>query len=124
METPPDAIFEQAGMWKEGGTMSFQDIQRVTRIEEDTREKKLQAQAQARQIIAEAQKAGTAAVEAARRQARDQVSQWMEEAERLGREETARMLAANDQACQAMCRQARGRLSEAADLIVRRVVDS
>ena len=66
--------------------MSFQDIQRVTRIEEDTREKKLQAQAQARQIIAEAQKAGTAAVEAARRQARDQVSQWMEEAERLGRE--------------------------------------
>ena len=72
METPPDAIFEQAGMWKEGGTMSFQDIQRVTRIEEDTREKKLQAQAQARQIIAEAQKAGTAAVEAARRQARDQ----------------------------------------------------
>ena len=55
--------------------MSFQDIQRVTRIEEDTREKKLQAQAQARQIIAEAQKAGTAAVEAARRQARDQVSQ-------------------------------------------------
>ena len=59
--------------------MSFQDIQRVTRIEEDTREKKLQAQAQARQIIAEAQKAGTAAVEAARRQARDQVSQWMEE---------------------------------------------
>ena len=104
--------------------MSFQDIQRVTRIEEDTREKKLQAQAQARQIIAEAQKAGTAAVEAARRQARDQVSQWMEEAERLGREGTARMLAANDQACQAMCRQARGRLSEAADLIVRRVVDS
>ena len=78
METPPDAIFEQAGMWKEGGTMFFQDIQRVTRIEEDTREKKLQAQAQARQIIAEAQKAGTAAVEAARRQARDQVSQWME----------------------------------------------
>lgn len=48
----------------------------------------------------------------------------MEEAERLGREETARMLAANDQACQAMCRQARGRLTEAADLIVRRVVDS
>lgn len=31
-KAPPDAIFEQAGMWKEGGTMSFQDIQRVTRI--------------------------------------------------------------------------------------------
>ena len=47
--------------------MSFQDIQRVTRIEEDTREKKLQAQAQARQIIAEAQNAGSAEVEAAGR---------------------------------------------------------
>ncbi len=104
--------------------MSFEDIQRVTRTEEDTREKRAQAQAQARQIVADAQKAGAAAVEAAKRQARDQVSQWLDEAEALGREQTEQMLAANDQACQAMCRQARGRLDEAAELIVRRVVDS
>ena len=104
--------------------MSFEDIQRVTRTEEDTREKRAQAQAQARQIVADAQKAGAAAVEAAKRQARDQVRQWLDEAEALGREQTAQMLAANDQACQAMCRQARGRLDEAAELIVRRVVDS
>ena len=104
--------------------MSFQDIQRVTQTEENTREQKLQAQAQARQIVADAQKAGAAAVEAARRQARDQVSQWLAEAEELGREETARTLAANDRACQAMCQQARTRLDEAAELIVRRVVDS
>ena len=38
--------------------MSFEDIQRVTRTEEDTREKRAQAQAQARQIVADAQKAG------------------------------------------------------------------
>ena len=64
--------------------MSFEDIQRVTRTEEDTREKRAQAQAQARQIVADAQKAGAAAVEAAKRQARDQVSQWLDEAEALG----------------------------------------
>ncbi len=104
--------------------MSFQDIQRVTQTEEDTREKKVQAQAQARQIVAEAQKAGAAEVEAARRQAKAQVDQWLEEVETLGKEEAAQMLSANEQACQAMCRQARTRLDEAAELIVRRVVDS
>lgn len=104
--------------------MSFQDIQRVTQTEESTREKKAQAQAQARQIVADAQKAGAAIVETARRQAREQVSQWLDEAEALGQEQTTQMLSANDQACQAMCRQARTRLDEAADLIVRRVVDS
>ena len=42
----------------------------------------------------------------------------------LGQEGAAHTLAANDQACQAMCRQARTRLDQAADFIVRRVVDS
>ena len=104
--------------------MSFQEIQRVTQTEAGAREKKLQAQAQARQIVADARKAAEAAVQQARSQAQAQVKQWLDQAQALGQEGAAHTLAANDQACQAMCRQARTRLDQAADFIVRRVVDS
>jgi hypothetical protein len=47
----------------------------------------------------------------------------MTRAEEAAQEQTKLTLEANNAACQAMRRQAQGRLDEAADLIVRRVVN-
>ena len=120
-----NAVLEQRSALVKGKIAAAEDNNRQAEERKLQYERQLtDARQEGAKIVADAQKAGAAAVEAARRQARDQVSQWLAEAEELGREETARTLAANDRACQAMCQQARTRLDEAAELIVRRVVDS
>lgn len=108
---------------KEGESMSFQDIQKVTQIEQETRAQKAEAQAQARQIVADAHKAGRGAVEAARSQAEARVRELMAQAEELAARQSDETMQANDAACRAMRQQAETRLDEAAELIVRRVVN-
>ena len=103
--------------------MSFQDIKKVTETEQNTWAKKAEAQAEAKQIVAGAQKAGVALVEEARAKADEQIRELMAQAEELAGQQSKETLAANDAACQAMRRQAQGRLDQAADLIVRRVVN-
>ncbi len=69
----------------------FQDIQKVTETEQETRTKKTGAQAEAKQIVAAAKKAGEAAVNEARAKAEEQVRALMAQAEKLAGEEiTAR----------------------------------
>ena len=101
----------------------FQDIQKVTETEQETRTKKTGAQAEAKQIVAAAKKAGEAAVNEARAKAEEQVRALMAQAEKLAGEETEKTLAANAEACRAMQAQAEKRLDQAADLIVRMVVN-
>jgi flagellar biosynthesis/type III secretory pathway protein FliH len=108
---------------KEGEIMSFQDIQKVTETEQGTRAKKAEAQAEAKQIVAAAEKAGAQLVADARAKAVEQTRAMMTRAEEAAQEQTKLTLEANNAACQAMRRQAQGRLDEAADLIVRRVVN-
>lgn len=103
--------------------MSFQDIQKVTETEQNTRAQKAEAQAEAKRIVAAAQKAGAARVEQARNEAQARAKELMAQAEALAAEQTEQTLAANAEACRAMRRQAETRLDQAADLIVRRVVN-
>lgn len=103
--------------------MSFQDIQKVTETEESLRRKKAEAQAEAKQIIAAAQRSGNAVTEEARAKAEAQVRSLLAEAEVLAQQQSQATLAANDAACQAMRARAEERLEQAADLIVRRVVN-
>jgi vacuolar-type H+-ATPase subunit H len=103
--------------------MSFQDIQKVTETEQGTKAKKAEAQAEAKQIVAAAHKAGAALVADARAKAEEQAKAMMTRAEQAAQEQTKLTLEANDAACQGMRRQAKGQLDKAADLIVRRVVN-
>ena len=103
--------------------MSFQDIKKVTQAEQDTWTKKAEAQAEARQIVAAAQKSGAAMVEQARSKAEEQVKTLMSKAEEAAKQQSEKTLAANAEACKAMRKQAETRLDKAADLIVRRVVN-
>ena len=108
---------------KVGEKMSFQDIQKVTETEQNVRARKTEAQAEAKQIIASAQRSGAAMVEEARVRAEAEVKAIMAEAEELAAGQSKEALAANEAACQAMRVQAEKRLEQAADLIVRRVVN-
>lgn len=103
--------------------MSFQDIQKVTETEQSVRAKKAEAQTEAKQIIAEAHRSGAAMVEEARAEAEAEVKTIMTEAEELAAKQSKETIAANNAACQAMRVQAEERLKQAADLIVRRVVN-
>lgn len=103
--------------------MSFQDIQKVTETEQSVRAKKAEAQAEAKQIIAAAQRSGAAVVEETRAKAEAEVKTLMAQAEELAARQSKETMAANDAACQAMRTQAEQRLEQAADLIVRRVVN-
>lgn len=103
--------------------MSFQDIQKVTETEENLRQKKAEAQVEAKQIIAAAQRSGIAMKEEARANAEMQVRSLLAEAEVLAQQQSKETLAANDAACQTMRARAEERLEQAADLIVRRVVN-
>lgn len=103
--------------------MAFQEIQKVTETEQETRAKKAEAQAEAKRIIAAAEKEGVAAADELRAQAEAQARELMTQAEALAGEESERTLAANAEACKAMRAKAETRLEQAADLIVRRVVN-
>lgn len=104
--------------------MSFEDIQKVTQTEQDARAKKADAQAEAKQIIAAARKAGAAEVERARADAQAQVKAWMAQAESEAGKRAEKTAQANDEACQALRQKARERMDEAAGLIVRKVVNA
>ena len=103
--------------------MSYEDIQKVMDAERSAKDEKAAAQAQAKQIIAAAEKAGTAAVEKARAEAEADAIQLLAQAEAQAKAQSEQTLAANAQACAGMKSQARTHLEEAADLIVRRVVN-
>lgn len=103
--------------------MSFQDIQKVTETEREVQAKKAAAQAEAKQIVAAAERAGLAAVEAARAKAEEQNRALLAQTEELTARQSRQTAEANDAACRAMQREAESRLDRAADLIVRRVVD-
>ena len=101
--------------------MAFEAIQKVTQTEEASRGQKAEAGAQAKRIVADAQRAGKALVAEARAQAQEKAKAMMAQAEELAAQQSRQVLEGNAQACEAMKRQARGHLEQAADLIVGRV---
>ena len=63
----------------------------------------------------------TTSMEQARAEAEEKVKAMMAQAEELAAQQSRQVLEGNAQACEAMKRQARGHLEQAADLIVGRV---
>lgn len=104
--------------------MSLDAIKQVTETERKTLERRAQAQAEAKKILADAEQAGRARVEAARAEAEAQVSQFIKEAEKEASKRSAAVMDETAQTCQDLSRAAEGRMAKAAGLIVRRVVNS
>lgn len=101
--------------------MAFEAIQKVTQTEQANRNQKAEAAAEAKKIVAQAQRAGKELVAQARAQAEEKAKAMMAQAEELAAVQSRQVLEGNAVACEALKQEARGRLDRAADLIVGRV---
>lgn len=101
--------------------MAFEAIQKVTQTEESSRSQKAEAAAQAKKIVADAQRAGKQLVASARAEAEEKAKAMLAQAEELAAQQSRQVLEGNAVACEALKQEARGRLDRAADLIVGRV---
>ena len=98
-------------------------IQEVTQAESQAKARCEAAAIQSRQKLADAQKQARGILEQARQQAQAKTREMMAQAEQRAAEETRQVLAQAEQDCEAMKQQARGRLDQAAQLIVEKVVN-
>ena len=101
--------------------MSLEAIQKVTETELNSRTRKADAAAEAKRIVAEAERMGRQTVEQARAAAEEQVKAMMAEAEIRAGERAKATQAENEKACELLKDQARPKLDRAADLIVEKV---
>ena len=104
--------------------MSFEDIQKVTQTEQESRAKKADAAAEAKRIVAEAERAGRQRVAQARAEADEKAKAMMAEAEVRAADRSRQILADNDAVCAELKQAAKTRLEQAADLIFGRVGNS
>ena len=109
---------------KGGEEMSLEGIKQVTETEDLTQRQKNEAQARAKQTVAEARGAGEELLAKARAEAEAQVKGYMAEAEERASHHTEQVLEETKQSCGALRQAAEGRMAEAVALIVRRVVDA
>ena len=101
--------------------MSLDAIQKVTEIEQNSRNRKADATAEAKRIVAEADRMGRQTVAQERAAAEEKVKAMMAEAENRAGERAKEAQAANAEACAALKERARPQLDRAADLIVEKV---
>ncbi len=104
--------------------MSLDAIKQVTLAEAETKQRKADALAAAKKLVAEAEQSGKEALRAAKAAAEANAKELMAQAEQraVGRAEEAAKQ--SQQACADLRSTAEGRLDQAAELIVRRVVSS
>lgn len=101
--------------------MSFDAIQKVTETEQNSRNRKAEAAAEAKRIVAEADRMGRQSVTQARAGAEEKVKAMMAEAEARAGERAGQIQAENAKACAALKERARPNLDREADLIVEKV---
>lgn len=101
--------------------MSFDAIQKVTETERNSRNRKAEAAAEAKRIVAEADRMGRQLVVQGRAAAEEKVKAMMAEAENRAGERAKAAQAENAEACAALKERARPQLDRAADLIVEKV---
>lgn len=104
--------------------MSTDAIKQVTETEDQVREDRIRAQAEAKTLVAKAEKEGQEALLQARRAAQAQARERMAQTEREAEARTQTVLEQYEQDCQALKNAAAEKLDEAAALIVRRVVNT
>lgn len=101
--------------------MSLEAIQKVTETELNSRTRKADAAAEAKRIVAEAERMGRQTVTQARAAAEDEVKAMMAAAEARAGERAKAAQAENERACEQLKEEARPKLDRAADLIVEKV---
>lgn len=102
--------------------MSLEAVQKVTETEQRARERKLAAIEQAKKQVAKAERAGMEHLSTARAQADAQVKAMLTRAEESAAVRTAAVMEETRRSCDDLRRQAEGKLEDAAELIIRRVV--
>ena len=102
--------------------MSLEAIERVTQVEQNSQERKTAAEAEARQIVADAERQGLALLQQVRADATEDGRKLLRKAEERAAEKAAEIGRAAESESAAL-REAAGRnLGEAAEFIVGRVV--
>ena len=102
--------------------MSLEAIERVTQVEQNSQERKTAAEAEARQIVADAERQGLALLQQVRVDATKDGRKLLQKAEEKAAEKAAEIGRAAESESAAL-REAAGRnLEEAAEFIVGRVV--
>lgn len=108
---------------KGGENMALEAIQTVTQAEARAKADREAAAAQAKQRLTDAQREAKQTVEQVRQKAREEARQMMAQAEEKAAQATREALEQAGQDCEALKQSARGRLEQAAQLIVGRVVE-
>ena len=103
--------------------MSLEAIQKVTEIEKQMQERKLAADAEARQMIAEAEKTGILHLQRVRDEAVEQGKTFLKDAEKQAEAKAAAIQAQVIRESEALRQTAEAHLEEAAEFIVGRVVN-
>ena len=104
--------------------MSLEAIQMVAQTEAETKQRKTEAVAAAKKLVADAEQAGKQALQTACAEAEAKTGNLMVQAEERAAARAAEIAAQSKQECAALCSAAENKLDEAAALIVRRVVSS
>ena len=110
------------GMRKGGESMSLEAIKQVTEAEQAHKQRRAEAQAEAKRTVAEAERAGKARLAEARAQAEAKAREFMKAAEETAAKHAAEVTAQTRKTCDTLRAKAEGRLADAAESIVRRVV--
>ena len=104
--------------------MSLEAIKQVTQAEAETKQRKAEAIAAAKKLVADAEQSGKQVLQNACNQAEAKARELMLQAEERAAVRVAEIAAQSKQECAALCSTAESKLDEAAALIVRRVVSS
>lgn len=104
--------------------MTMEAIRAVTAVEEKGRAEKAEAEARVRQAVAEAEREGQSLLQKARREGAEHGRAMLKAAEERAAKAAEETAARARQESDALCSAAKGRLNEAADMIVGRVVKS
>jgi V/A-type H+-transporting ATPase subunit G/H len=110
-------------MGKGGEIMSLDAIKQVTETEQISAQRKLDAEAEAKKAIGEAERAGRAQLQEARAEAQTKVKALMAQAEKGAAKDAEQIGQQTEQSCEQLKAEARAKLEAAATLIVRRVVN-
>ena len=103
--------------------MSLEAIEKVIQIEQQSQERKAAAEAEARRIVAEAEREGLALLQQTRAAAADKSRKLLREAEERAAEKAAEIDRAAEAESAALQKAAGKHLDEAAEFIVGRVVN-
>lgn len=103
--------------------MSLDAMMKVTQAEQAGQQRKAEAAATAKKMIAEAEQAGALALVSGRQKAEEEVASLMATAEASATQQSTQIMAQTQANCDALRKGAESRMAQAAQLIVGRVVN-